>query len=86
MSNSSLFPRQDWLRKSHFIEMEPSEVLETIAKIIPQVPEPVVLFDLDSTLYEVAPRNLAIIKDWLREGEEDVPQKLSFFFSKLYLI
>ena len=67
----SLYSRKDWISNSLFHPLSNREVLEKVEKLVenhPTTPDkdkkPVVVFDLDSTLYEVSHRTLAIIKEW----------------------
>jgi len=80
MPNSSLdrFSRTQWKEKTHFHLHSEDEVLNLIAKKI-QKPQnlgnPLVLLDLDSTLYEVGPRTVAIVQEWLTTSPT-LPQAL----------
>ncbi len=67
----SLFSRKDWILNSFFHPLSSREVLEKVEKSVeshlkgPKAHlKPVILFDLDSTLYEVGHRTLAIIREW----------------------
>jgi len=67
----ALFSRNDWIINSSFHPLSTREVLQKVEEIVGahvQGPnrntKPIVLFDLDSTLYEVGYRTLAIIEDW----------------------
>jgi len=66
-----LYSRNDWILNSFFHPLTSKEVLETVEKRVkdhlisnPSKKIPVVLLDLDSTLYEVSHRTLAIIQEW----------------------
>jgi len=74
-----LYSRNNWILNSFFHPLTTKEVLETVEKKIrDQVAlskrhlTPVVLLDLDSTLYEVGHRTLAIIKEWNREPKSQL--------------
>ncbi|MGE0616537.1 MAG: HAD family hydrolase [Bacteriovoracia bacterium] len=59
--------RTDWLKASAHREMDVSALREEILRRARAVAKPIVIFDLDSTLYEVQPRTLAVLKAWLTE-------------------
>lgn len=74
MSKASLFlePKaaKDWINHCEFHPLGNKEVLtrvidETKAGKNGKSAQPVVLLDLDSTLYEVGPRTYQILKEWL---------------------
>lgn len=60
--------KQAWISQSQFTPMKEHELLKEIILRIDQCihkkQTPIVVFDLDSTLYEVQPRTLAILKEW----------------------
>lgn len=72
-ASKSALARHHWVAASHFHPLHEREVLgEILARITRLHAEggtPVLLLDLDSTLYEVAPRTLQIIQEWLRTEE-----------------
>ena len=61
--------RKAWVDASQFHDLEDRLILQEIVKRVSrtraQGENPVVLLDLDSTLYEVAPRSLKIFQEWL---------------------
>jgi len=63
------FSRQHWLTQSQFHAQSDAEILTLIVNKVQALaklgPKPVVLLDLDSTLYEVAPRSFGIIREWI---------------------
>lgn len=66
----SLFPepkvRQDWISTSQFHPLKNEEVLgQVVAWTKESKLPPVLLLDLDSTLYEVGPRSYEILKEWM---------------------
>jgi hypothetical protein len=73
----SLFSRNEWIAACHFHDLTEKQVLAAVAERVRVLKakalssnlhkqaHPLVLLDLDSTLYEVAPRNLKIIAEWL---------------------
>jgi len=67
-----LLAKNDWVNACEFYPSPPFDVLE---KVLDEVvrrnslamlegKKPVVVFDLDSTLYDVSPRTLKIIREW----------------------
>ncbi len=66
-----LYSRNDWILNSFFHPLSTREVLEKVEqkikdhlkRLLPHTP-PIILLDLDSTLYEVGHRTLAIMKEW----------------------
>jgi hypothetical protein len=66
---SSLFERsrEHWIEASEFLDLgSDGEVLSCVlSRVRTEVRRPLVLLDLDSTLYEVQPRTHRIIHDWL---------------------
>lgn len=54
----------EWIRASHFHPLNEREVLARVLELARQTTRPTVLFDLDSTLYEVGPRTFQILKEW----------------------
>lgn len=72
-TNSNLLSRKKWQSASHFHPLTEKDVLGFISDRVGQFKgarRPLVLLDLDSTLYEVGPRSLAIFEEWLRESPE----------------
>ena len=65
----SLFPeakvRQEWINASHFHPLKNEEVLAQVLKWTRETKSPVLLLDLDSTLYEVGPRSYEILREWM---------------------
>lgn len=70
-----LYARRHWVSKSQFHDLSPAEVLREVSRRVtqsrsrPGAPAPLVLLDLDSTLYEVGPRTHAIFTEWSRTPE-----------------
>jgi hypothetical protein len=60
--------RRDWVAANQFNPHTDAEVLQAVlqrtADLSKQNQTPVIVFDLDSTLYDVAPRNLSIFREW----------------------
>ncbi len=65
----SLFPapkvRQEWISSSEFHPLKNEEVLAQVVQWARETKSPVLLLDLDSTLYEVGPRTFEILKEWM---------------------
>jgi hypothetical protein len=61
--------RQEWVQKSEFHPSESHEVLNEVIKrsraILAQGKLPIVVFDLDSTLFNVSMRSYEILREWL---------------------
>lgn len=64
LNKKSHFSRKDWISACHFHPHSTQEVFDEITHRVKQSPKPLVLLDLDSTLYEVAPRTHQILKEW----------------------
>lgn len=69
----SLFPepkvRQEWITACQFHPLNNEEVLARVIQEAKEMKTPVLLLDLDSTLYEVGPRSYEILKEWLSSPE-----------------
>jgi len=65
--------RNDWKNASHFHNLTEAEVLREVSRRVSEArshhKKPVVLLDLDSTLYEVGPRTHFILMEWLESGD-----------------
>ena len=64
--------RQEWIDACHFHPMGDREVLREVARqtaATAGAAAPLVLLDLDSTLYEVGPRTHFILKEWMQSPE-----------------
>jgi hypothetical protein len=59
-----LYIRQEWIDASQFHDLTEAEVLREVHQRSGKVSRPVILLDLDSTLYEVGPRTFQILKEW----------------------
>src|SRR3954470_22881758 len=75
-----LLVRMEWVSASQFHPSGQKEVLREVsnrvqalrARSAPGTGHPLVVLDLDSTLYEVAPRTHAIVREWA-QSEESKP-------------
>ncbi len=61
--------RHHWVKASRFHDLSESQVFDEIRKRARGAKRPVVLFDLDSTLYEVGPRTHRILQEWCESPE-----------------
>ena len=65
--------RGDWIKNSEFFSESGREVLslviERAGKTLAEGKLPVVVFDLDSTLFDVSSRSYQILKDWAEHPE-----------------
>jgi hypothetical protein len=78
--------RKAWTDASQFHEISEKEVLERVAKRVSEVKgNPVVLLDLDSTLYEVGPRTIKILEEWLVEEKSRIPESIQKAFKNFSL-
>lgn len=71
----------EWLEACHFHDLTEKQVLEEVAKRVRGVKKPLVLLDLDSTLYEVGPRTHQILREWIAASDSrqfpDVQRELA---------
>lgn len=66
------YARQAWIAACHFHPMDEREVLREVARKAIEAgkaEQPLILLDLDSTLYEVGPRTHFILKEWMHAPE-----------------
>jgi len=76
--------RKSWIAASQFHELQDHQVLEEVYARVQRTPKPVVLLDLDSTLYEVGPRSHQIFKEWaVSSGSAQFPAIQKFFIEVL---
>ena len=61
--------KTDWLSASQFHDLTEKQVLDEVAARVRAASKPLVLLDLDSTLYEVGPRTHQILREWLKTAE-----------------
>ncbi|HUP58393.1 MAG TPA: HAD family hydrolase [Bdellovibrionota bacterium] len=65
--------RSEWISACSFLPMTESEIFKEISERIRSAlaakERPVVLLDLDSTLYEVGPRSFGILQEWLSHAD-----------------
>ena len=64
-----MYVRENWIQNTNFHPLPAREVLEEVVnrsrKVLEKGRLPIVVFDLDSTLFDVTPRSYAILKEWL---------------------
>lgn len=61
--------QKDWKRATQFHSLEEKEVLDEVQRRVSNSGMPVVLLDLDSTLYQVEYRSLQILREWSTSPE-----------------
>lgn len=70
--------RKEWIAACQFHDLTENEVLHEVAERVSELKasaagsrekHPLVLLDLDSTLYEVGPRTFQILKEWQESSE-----------------
>ncbi len=70
-NHKPLFSRKAWIEKSRFTSHNGDSLLDALEKSVISTKKrgktPVVLLDLDSTLYDTSKRNHVILKQWLKE-------------------
>lgn len=68
---------KEWISACEFREMTEGQVLKEVSRRVTELKaragvtkkaHPLVLLDLDSTLYEVGPRTFQIIQEWIKSG------------------
>jgi hypothetical protein len=78
VKTQELLVRQDWMSACQFHELNEAQVLQAVAERVERLraraggvrqAHPLVLLDLDSTLYEVGPRTYHILKEWAETPE-----------------
>lgn len=69
--NSQLYCRAEWMSATEFLSEDGPYVLNMVSdrveKLLESGQTPVVVFDLDSTLYEVQPRTFQIVQEFLND-------------------
>jgi len=68
-----MYVREEWVKKTEFFPQSTSEVLAMVVKRVKEVlgggKLPIVVFDLDSTLFNVSKRSYEILREWLGHPE-----------------
>ncbi len=77
MMTTELFSRERWIDSCNFHDLSEGQIFEKlfdrIQGHIQGRAKPVVLLDLDSTLYEVGPRTFQILSEWARTFAKEFP-------------
>jgi hypothetical protein len=61
--------REAWSKACQFHPLSQAQVLHEVKSKVSLAGRPIVLLDLDSTLYQVEPRSYQILKHWARSSE-----------------
>lgn len=68
-----MFIREEWVNRTQFHPMKGPEVLREVIRRVEKVRDggklPIVVFDLDSTLFDVTRRSYEILREWLQHPE-----------------
>jgi hypothetical protein len=68
-----MFIRDEWIQNTQFFQDSNEEVLRKVVNRVKAVLEakklPIVVFDLDSTLFDVSKRSYEILREWLAHPE-----------------
>jgi len=76
-----MFIRKEWIKNSEFHPHGNAEVLQEVIdrtqKVLDQKKLPVLIFDLDSTLFHVSPRSFEILKSWIQSSSISILPNLS---------
>jgi hypothetical protein len=68
-----MFIRKEWIKNTQFFQDSNDEilrkVLDRVEAVIAQKKLPIVVFDLDSTLFDVSKRSFEILKEWLGHAD-----------------
>src|SRR6185437_15350846 len=68
-NSAQTLSKEAWLAACHFHDISEHEVLSLVAERVRSTPQPLVLLELDSTLYEVGSRTHQILTEWLNTDE-----------------
>ena len=70
-----MFIRSEWVKNTQFEDLEGAKVLEKVLHQVESVKAqgklPIVVFDLDSTLFDVSKRSYEILREWLTHPETE---------------
>lgn len=68
-----MFIREEWVKRTEFHPLKGPEVLREVIRRVQKVRDggklPIVVFDLDSTLFDVTRRSYEILREWLQHPE-----------------
>lgn len=74
--NMSKYIREEWVKQTEFHPVTSEKVIEQVVvrtkAVLKEGKLPVVVFDLDSTLFDVSHRTFAILQEWINEGLTEV--------------
>ncbi len=69
----SMFIREEWIKNTEFFPVEARQVLNQVIEGVKKTLEakklPIVVFDLDSTLFDVSKRSYEILQEWRTHPE-----------------
>jgi hypothetical protein len=65
--------RHEWVSACGFHELDETEVLNRVLTQAKSSTSPIIVLDLDSTLYEVRPRTFQILKEWREKAQLSSP-------------
>ncbi len=72
--------REAWSKACQFHPLSQDQVLREVKNKVSLTGRPIVLLDLDSTLYQVEPRSYQILKEWARSTEAQAFPKVQRAF------
>jgi hypothetical protein len=76
-----MFIRKDWIDQTVFYPHSSQEVLKEVLtrtqSVLDQKKLPIIVFDLDSTLFHVSPRSYEILKEWAQSTSISILPNLS---------
>lgn len=78
-----MLSRNAWKEACHFRRENPTQVLTAVESAVRASPKPVVLVDLDHTVYRNAPRTRAILRDLLPQLKSQIPAEASALLADL---
>lgn len=78
--NAPLYSRAEWIAACEFHDLADADVLSAVAlrvrDAIAANERPVLLLDLDSTLYDTSPRTHFIVREWAAENETAISPEI----------
>lgn len=80
-----MYTRKHWVSACQFHDLTEPEVLNEVSRRVSESEQPLVLLDLDSTLYEVAPRSYQILKEWAQSDESQLYPQVQSLIQKMTL-
>ena len=76
-----MYIRKDWIKNTEFHPHSSAEVLQEVLvrtqKVLDDKKLPVLIFDLDSTLFHVSPRSFEILKSWIESSSISILPNLT---------